>query len=97
MKDPLKQWKLSPIDLKAQELWEEYSLARDEMFSRTHFAFAPWYVVRADDKRTARINCIKHFLSKVSYPNKNEELLVYDPTIVCEFDASCYEKGLIAP
>jgi len=96
-KDPLKQWKLSPIDMQAQKLWKEYSLARDEMFARTHFAFAPWYVVRADDKRAARINCIKHFLSKVSYPNKDEALLVYDPNIVCEYDASCHEKGLIAP
>ncbi len=95
-KDPLKQWKLSPIDMKAQDLWDEYSLARDAMFARTHFAFAPWYVVHADDKREARINCIKHFLSKVEYKKKDEKLLVYDPNIVCEFDTSCYDKGLIA-
>ncbi len=96
-KDPLKQWKLSPIDEKAPKLWKEYSLARDEMFARTHFSFAPWYVVRADDKKEARINTIKHFLTRFNYPKKDESLLVYDPSIVFEFDKSCYEKGLIAP
>ncbi|BAF70851.1 polyphosphate kinase 2 [Nitratiruptor sp. SB155-2] len=96
-KDPLKQWKLSPIDQKAQELWDQYSLARDEMFARTHFAYAPWYVVRANDKKVARINTIKHFLSKVEYEHKDESLLIYDPNIVCEFDQICYDKGLIAP
>ncbi len=95
--DPLKQWKISPIDQKAQKLWREYSLARDEMFARTHFAYAPWFVVRADDKRSARINTIKHFLSRQSYPEKNEELLLFDPKAVFEFDKSCYDKGLIAP
>ncbi|WP_187647562.1 polyphosphate kinase 2 [Nitrosophilus labii] len=96
-KDPLKQWKISPIDEKAQKLWKEYSIARDEMFAKTHFAYAPWYVVRADDKKEARINTIKHFLNKREYPGKNKELLIYDPKIVFEFDTSCYEKGLIAP
>ncbi len=95
--DPLKQWKLSPIDAKAQELWQEYSLARDEMFARTHFAYAPWYIVKADDKKEARINTIKHFLTKVEYKKKDEKLLLYDPKIVCEFDVTCYEKGIIAP
>ena len=94
--NPLKQWKLSPIDEEALKLWDKYTLARDEMFARTHFAYAPWYIVRADDKKVARINCIKHFLSKVDYKKKDEKLLVYDPNIVCEFDEACYEKGLIA-
>jgi len=95
-KDPLKQWKISPIDKMAQKLWKEYSLARDEMFSRTHFTFAPWFIVKADNKKEARINCIKHFLSRQDYPKKDEKLLVYDQNIVCEFDISCYKKGLIA-
>jgi len=96
-KDPLKQWKLSPIDAKAQKLWKEYSKARDEMFAKTSFVFAPWYVVHSDDKRLARINVLKHFLSMVDYPQKREDLLVFDNDVVCEFDPKCYEKGLIAP
>jgi len=95
-KNPLKQWKISPVDEKAQKLWKEYSIARDEMFAKTHFAFAPWFVVRADNKKETRINTIKHFLSRFDYPNKNEELLIFDPNIVFEFNSSCYEKGLIA-
>jgi polyphosphate kinase 2 (PPK2 family) len=95
--DPLKQWKISPIDRQAQKLWKEYSAARDEMFARTSFAFAPWHVVHSDDKKTARINVMKHFLSQVEYPGKRDELLIPDPHVVCEFDPACYEKGLIAP
>jgi len=96
-KDPLKQWKLSPIDMQAQKLWKEYSKARDEMFARTSFVFAPWHVVHSDDKKVARINVMKHFLAHVEYPDKEESLLVYDTDVVCEFDPVCYEKGLIAP
>lgn len=85
--DPLKQWKLSPIDAKAQEMWEEYSIARDDMFKKTSFDFAPWYIIHTDDKRTARINIIKHFLSQNNYPNKNKQLLTYDTDIVYRFSA----------
>jgi len=91
----LKQWKLSPIDEVAQKLWKEYSKARDDMFIRTSFGFAPWYVVDANDKKEARINLIKHFLSTMEYPDKDEKLLAFDRDIVCEFDPICYEKGLI--
>ncbi|WP_200762875.1 polyphosphate kinase 2 [Nitrosophilus alvini] len=96
-KNPLKQWKLSPIDDMAQKLWKEYSLARDEMFSMTHFAYAPWTIVRADDKKNARLNIIKNFLSRVDYPEKDEKICIFDPNTVFDFDISCYEKGMIAP
>ncbi len=96
-KDPLKQWKISPVDQKAQKLWKEYSKARDEMFAKTSFVFAPWYIVHTDDKKTARIHTMKHFLAHVDYPDKREELLVCDTDVVCEYDPICYEKGLIAP
>ncbi len=95
--DPLKQWKLSPIDAKAQELWDAYSQARDEMLSKTSFVFSPWHIVHTDEKKEARINIIKHFLSHQEYKGKDEKLLRFDPDIVCRFDPVCYEKDLIAP
>jgi polyphosphate kinase 2 len=95
--DPLKQWKLSPIDEKAQGLWKPYSKARDRMFERTSFEFAPWYIVHSDSKKRARISAMQHFLSRVEYPGKKEEVLHYDPECVFEFDPACFERGLIAP
>ena len=80
--DPLKQWKLSPMDAKAQELWDDYSVARDEMFERSSFDFAPWRIVQANDKKTARTNIIKHFLSNMDYDGKKEKHLIYDKNIV---------------
>ncbi|MDX1809818.1 MAG: polyphosphate kinase 2 [Sulfurospirillaceae bacterium] len=94
--DPLKQWKLSSIDEQSQKYWNEYSKTRDEMFEKTSFVFAPWYIVHTDDKRDARINTIKHFLSHVDYEGKDDKLLVYDHDVVCMFDPICYEKGLIS-
>jgi polyphosphate kinase len=94
--NPLKQWKLSPIDAKAQILWNDYSKARDDMFIRTSFSFAPWYIVNANSKKKARLNVIKHFLSSMEYENKNEKLLAFERDNVCKFDPVCYEKGLIS-
>jgi polyphosphate kinase 2 len=65
--DPMRRWKLSPMDLTAREKWEEYSRAKDEMFRYTDIKHAPWYVVNADDKRRARLNCIRHLLTMVPY------------------------------
>ena len=65
--DPMRRWKLSPMDLEAREKWVEYSRAKDEMFRYTDINRAPWYVVNADDKRRARLNCIRHLLSMVPY------------------------------
>ena len=65
--DPLKHWKLSPMDLESRNRWVEYSRAKDEMFVHTDIPEAPWYVVESDIKRNARINCIAHLLSKVPY------------------------------
>jgi len=63
IKDPLRQWKLSPMDLESFRLWYEYSRARDLMLEATDSKHAPWYVVRSDDKKKARLNCIAHLLS----------------------------------
>jgi polyphosphate kinase 2 len=65
--DPMRRWKLSPIDLESRARWVEYSRAKDEMFRLTDIAEAPWYVVEADDKRRARLNCIAHLLSLIDY------------------------------
>ncbi len=65
--DPTKRWKLSPMDLKSRELWVEYSKAKDEMFVYTDTKVSPWFVVEADDKKRARLNCIHHLLSKIPY------------------------------
>ena len=65
--DPLKQWKLSPMDLESRRRWEEYTKAKEEMFERTHIAEAPWWVVQAVDKKRARLNCIRHLLDLVPY------------------------------
>jgi polyphosphate kinase 2 len=65
--DPLKQWKLSPMDLESRRRWEDYTKAKEEMLERTHIAEAPWWVVQAVDKKRARLNCIHHLLSLVPY------------------------------
>jgi polyphosphate kinase 2 len=65
--DPLKRWKLSPMDLESRERWVDYSKAKDEMFKYTDIKQAPWFVVRADNKKIARLNCISHLLSLIPY------------------------------
>ena len=72
--DPAKRWKFSPMDLESRARWVEYSRAKDAMFAHTDTKQAPWYVVEADDKRRARLNCIHHLLSAVPY-----EHIVHDP------------------
>ncbi len=66
-KDPVKRWKLSPMDLESRQRWEEYSRAKDETFAYTDIKQAPWFVVNADVKKRARLNCIHHFLSQFKY------------------------------
>ena len=68
--DPLKQYKLSPVDKESQKLWDEYTLAKFMMLSATHTESAPWTIVKSDNKKRARINCIKHILNYVEYPNQ---------------------------
>ena len=81
--DPLKQWKLSPIDDVSTSKWTEYTDAKEAMFFYTDTADAPWTVVKSDDKKRARLNCMQHFLSKLDYPDKNEHVLHGpDPLIV---------------
>ena len=65
--DPLKQWKLSPMDLQSRVRWEDYTAAKEEMFDRTNIPEAPWWVVPANDKKRARLNCIQHLLNQIPY------------------------------
>ena len=65
--DPLKQWKLSPMDLESRRRWEEYTKAKEVMLERTHSAESPWWVVQAVDKKLARLNCIRHLLGQFPY------------------------------
>jgi len=67
IKDPLRQWKLSPMDLESFSRWYEYSRARDLMLKATDSKHAPWYIIRSDDKKRARLNCIAHFLSMIPH------------------------------
>ena len=72
--DPLKQYKLSPVDKESQKLWDKYTIAKFSMLMSSNSDVAPWTVVKSDDKKKARINCIKHILSHVEYPNKIDEV-----------------------
>ena len=71
--DPLKQWKLSPMDLQSRRRWEEYTKAKEEMLARTHIPEAPWWVVDGNSKRRARLNCIHHLLQQVPYSDVQRE------------------------
>ena len=81
--DPLKQWKLSPIDKESQGKWDEYTEAKEAMFFYTDTADAPWTVVKSDDKKRARLNCMQHFLTNLDYPDKDKHVVHGpDPLIV---------------
>jgi polyphosphate kinase len=95
--DPLKQWKTSPVDKIAIKHWDAYSAARNEMLERTHNEITPWYVVRADDKKRARLNIIRHLMSLVDCPGKDEHAARPDPDIVFTFDRRFLKSGAIAP
>jgi polyphosphate kinase 2 len=94
--DPLKQWKISPIDQKAIKHWDDYSRARNEMFAHTSPDFAPWTVVRADNKRLARLNVIKDLLSRLDYQDKDKKLVVPDPAVVFTYAEEHLKNGMIA-
>ena len=77
--DPLKQWKLSPMDMESRRLWEQYTKAKETMLERTHIPEAPWWIVEAVDKKKARLNCIHHLLSQVPYRE-----IVHEPVALPE-------------
>ena len=85
--DPLKQWKLSPIDRESLDKWEDYTEAKEAMFFYTDTADAPWTIIKSDDKKRARLNCMQHFLSSLPYPGKDKHVVHGpDPLIVGSSD-----------
>jgi polyphosphate kinase 2 len=87
MEDPLKQWKLSPIDLDSHHKWDEYTQAKEEMFFHTHTADAPWTLLKSDDKMRARINAMRHVLNVLPYETKDHSV-AHDPDPWIVADAS---------
>ena len=91
--DPIKQWKLSPMDLQSRVRWEQYTKAKEEMFERTNIPEAPWYIVEGNDKKRARLNVIAHLLSLIPY-----EEVPHEPVVLPErvFDPN-YERRTLPP
>ncbi|HEY9459685.1 MAG TPA: polyphosphate kinase 2 [Paralcaligenes sp.] len=95
-RDPLTQWKISPIDAVAVKHWKAYSEARDEMLLRTHTKVAPWRIVRADDKRLARLNLMRDILTRLRYDGKKNKLVRPDTDVVFEFAPECISGKRLA-
>ena len=92
-RDLLKQWKLSPIDLESLDKWDEYTEAKEAMFFYTDTADAAWTVVKSDDKKRARINCMRHLLSNLDYPDKDEEVVAKPDPLIVGSASHVYERG----
>ncbi len=95
IEDPVRQWKLSPTDLASRSKWFEYSRARDAMFAATNTNFAPWHIIRSDDKRRARLNCIRHLLDQIPYKKvPREKVKLPDRSMKGAYDDVASLKGL---
>ena len=94
--NPLKQWKLSPVDEKAQDLWDAYTRTKEEMFSKTHTTYSPWIIVKANDKQAARLESLRHVLNLLPYKGKEEAQirLTPDPNIITRFHRKMVELDL---
>jgi len=96
--DPLKQWKLSPMDLQSRVRWEQYTKAKEEMFARTNIPEAPWYIVDGIDKKRARLNCIAHLLSLVPYSDvPQEEIALPDRVFNADYERKVLPTELYVP
>lgn len=96
--DPLKQWKLSPMDLQSRIRWEDYTKAKEDMFRRTNIPEAPWYIVSANDKKRARLNCMDHFLSLIPYePVEHKEVELPERVFNPEYERGSLPKELYVP
>jgi len=85
--NPLKKWKYSPVDKKGQELWDKYTYYKEQMFSKTHTAFSPWIIVKTNNKKRARLESIRHVLSRLEYPGKENATvgLPADPNVILRY------------
>ena len=90
LENPLKQWKFSPVDEKGQSLWKEYTFHKEQMFSKTHTNFSPWIIVKANDKKQARLESIRYVLSQFNYDRKGESgiSLLPDPNVLMRYHRS---------
>ncbi|WP_423210369.1 polyphosphate kinase 2 [Paracoccus yeei] len=96
--DPLKQWKLSPMDLQSRVRWEDYTKAKEEMFERTNIPEAPWYIVPGNDKKRARLNCISHLLSMIPYADvPHEEVVLPDRVFNPDYEREVVPPELYVP
>ncbi|MBI1384039.1 MAG: polyphosphate kinase 2 [Rhizobiales bacterium] len=91
--EPLKQWKLSPIDRQSLDKWDDYTEAKEAMFFYTDTADAPWSIVKSDDKKRARLNCMKHFLSTLPYTGKNERVVGRPDPLIVGSSSDVISKG----
>ena len=87
LKNPLKRWKFSPVDMKGQELWDKYTHYKEEMFSKTHTTFSPWMIVKTNNKRIARVESMRHVLSQFEYEGKGDSgiNLAPDPNVILRY------------
>jgi len=96
--DPLKQWKLSPMDLESRVRWEQYTKAKEETFARTNIPEAPWYIVEGNDKKRARLNCIDHLLAQIPYgPVPNEDVALPERVYNKEYERTVLPPELYVP
>ena len=87
MKNPLKQWKFSPVDKKGQEYWDRYTYYKEQMFTKSHTSFSPWIIVKTNSKRTARLESMRYILSRFDYEGKedSEAVLLPDPNVILRY------------
>jgi len=91
-KDPLKQWKLSPVDLASLARWDDYTTAKDAMMFHTDTKDAPWTIIRSDDKKRGRVNCMRHFLNQLNYVGKDHDVVVAPDPLIAGTSKQIYEK-----
>jgi len=91
-KDPLKQWKLSPVDLASLARWDDYTKAKDAMMFHTDTKDAPWTIIRSDDKKRGRINCMRHFLDQLNYTGKDRDVVMSPDPLIAGTSKQIYEK-----
>jgi polyphosphate kinase 2 len=93
MGNPLKRWKFSPVDKKGQEYWDVYTKYKELMFSKTHTSFSPWTIVKTNDKKTARLECMRHVLSQIDYEGKDDSKISLqpDPNVILRYYRSIHK------